>query len=57
VTPNEKILNLYLQLLRAESPAVVETVAAQLHFAIDAYVETVKRPIPLFEELPATKLA
>ena len=46
VTPHERIQQLCAQLLRAENPAVVETVAAQLHLAIQEYVRTKSSQAP-----------
>jgi hypothetical protein len=37
VTPEQRIRELCAQLLRAENPAVIEAVMAQLKYAIDRY--------------------
>ena len=39
MSPEERIRELCAQLLRAEHPAVIETVAGQLHQAINDYVQ------------------
>lgn len=44
--PAQRINDLTAQLFRAEDPAVVETVAAMLHMAIDQYVQSVAAQSP-----------
>jgi hypothetical protein len=39
VSPDKHIIALTTQLLRAEDPAVVKTVAEMLHIAINQYVQ------------------
>jgi len=43
---DERVRQLCAQLLRAENPAVIETVAAQLKIAIDEYVRRRKPHTP-----------
>ena len=38
--PEERIPDLCTQLLRADNPAVIKTVAAEIKEAVDAYVES-----------------
>lgn len=49
---DEKVLQLCAQLLRAENPAVIETVAAQLKIAVDDYVRRTQRNVPAVFTLP-----
>jgi hypothetical protein len=51
VTSDERIRELAEQLLRAEHPVVLDTVAAQLHLAIDEYVAVAKCEMPCAELL------
>jgi hypothetical protein len=48
MAPDERLRELCAQLLRAENPDVIESVAAQLHGAIDHYVQlsTASQPFP-----------
>ena len=44
--PQERIPELCTQLLRANNPAVIKTVAAEIKEAIDAYVQSKDRGTP-----------
>lgn len=49
---DERVRQLCAQLLRAENPAVIETVAAQLKIAVDDYVRRTRRNVPAVFTLP-----
>ena len=52
---DERIRELCAQLLRAEHPAVIETVSAQLHQEIDVYVRYAQKNVSTLalDPLPA----
>ena len=50
---DERIRELCAQLFRAEHPAVIETVSAQLHQEIDVYVRQKKAPILALDLQPS----
>jgi hypothetical protein len=50
----ERVRELCAQLFRAENPVVIETVAAQLHVAIEEYVQDAKRRMPNIELISLT---
>ena len=45
MTSDEKIRALCAQLLRAEDRVVLDTVSAELHYAVEEYVRSAKPPI------------
>ena len=53
---DDRIRELCAQLLRAEDPAVIETVAAHLHLALEEYVraahQSAAKQVSLFFDLP-----
>ena len=49
---DERVRQLCAQLLRAENPAVIETVAAQLKIAVDDYVQRTRPNTPAVFALP-----
>ena len=59
VAPDERIQELAAQLFRAEHPDVLDTVAAQLHLAIDEHVTAAKCGCPMLSSclLPVQKSA
>jgi len=52
MSSDERVQQLCAQLLRAENPAVIETVAAQLKIAVDEYVRRTKPNTPAVFALP-----
>jgi len=51
--PEERIPDLCTQLLRADNPAVIKTVAAEIKQAVDAYVQSRDGDSPALAESSA----